>query len=116
MDLFSISDINNDISDPNNNINNIKISFPSFNQNIDLDRIKNICKDFRNKTHLKIKNLQGLDKENFNLVVSYVHLLYNTEYYRDFYNKIKKYFNDLSPVIPGTVGGYFAGCLVDTSF
>lgn len=86
------------------------------NFNVDIDHFDSLCKKFRNKHHLKIKELRGEDKDDFNLVVSYVHLLRPTSYYNHFYDKVINYFGDLDRIVPGTVGGYFGGCLVKTTF
>ena len=78
---------------------------------VDIDHFDKLCKSFRNKAHLKIKNLTGKDKDDFNLMVSYVHFLYGTSYYNTFYKKVEKHFSNLKEITVGTVGGYFAGCL-----
>ena len=83
---------------------------------VDIGHFDKLCRRFRDKCEIKIKNLRNRDKEDFNLMVSYVHLLYGTSYYKHFYEKVEKYFSNLDHVIPGTVGGYFGGCLVSTSF
>ena len=78
---------------------------------VDIDKFENICRNFREKKDIKIKKLVGQDKEDFDLVVSYVHLLYGTEYYNNLYEKVKKHFKNISTTKPGTIGGYFAGCM-----
>ncbi len=83
---------------------------------VDIGHFDKLCRRFKDICDTKIKNLRGRDKEDFNLMVSYVHLLYGTSYYKHFYKKVEKYFSKLDRVIPGTVGGYFGGCLVSTSF
>ena len=83
--------------------------------NIDIAKFEELCKKFRDKKELKIKKLSGQDKEDFNLAVSYVHLLYGTDYYTHLYEKVKKYFNSVISVKPGTIGSYFAGCLVTSN-
>jgi hypothetical protein len=77
---------------------------------VDLDKFEILCKKFKEKKELKIKNLTDQDKEDFDLVVSYVHLLYGTEYYNTLYDIVKKYFKTEN-VKPGTIGGYFSGCM-----
>jgi len=78
---------------------------------VDIDHFDKLCKSFRNKASYKIKNLVGKDKDDFNLMVSYVHFLYGTSYYNTFYKKVEKHFSNLKEITVGTVGGYFAGCL-----
>lgn len=81
---------------------------------VDIDKFEILCKKFRDQKDVKIKNLTGQNKEDFDLVVSYVHLLYGTEYYNTLYDKVKKYFKNVTGK-PGTVGGYFAGCMNNKS-
>lgn len=83
---------------------------------VDIGHFDKLCKHFQDKCHLKIKNLKGRDKEDFKLMVSYVRLLYGTNYYDHLHKKVVKYFSNLDRIQPGTVGGYFGGCLVKTSF
>jgi len=63
-----------------------------------------------------IKQLKGNNREDFNLMVSYVHLLYGTNYYKRLFRKVKKYFGDMQYIKPGTVGSYFGGCLTESTF
>lgn len=79
---------------------------------VDVGKFDKLCKKFSFKPQLKIKSLSGQDKEDFQLMVSYVHLLYGTSYYTELYNKVKKHFKNVNKVKPGTIGAYFAGCLV----
>ena len=79
---------------------------------VDIEKFDELCKKFKEIKDFKIKNLTGKDKEDFDLIVSYVHLLYGTSYYNNLYEKVKKHFKSINSVKAGTVGGYFAGCLV----
>jgi hypothetical protein len=79
---------------------------------VDIEKFDDLCKKFKEKKEMKIKNLTGNDKEDFDLIVSYVHLLYGTSHYDTLYEKVKKHFKNVKSVKHGTVGGYFAGCLV----
>jgi hypothetical protein len=83
---------------------------------VDMGHFDKLCRRFQDKCDLRIKNLTGRDKEDFKLMVSYVRLLYGTNYYEHLHRKVEKYFGNLKKVSPGTVGGYFGGCLVSTSF
>ena len=83
---------------------------------IDIGHFGRLCKEFKDKHNLYIKNLDGKDKENFKLMVTYVRLLHGTNYYEHLYKQVKKYFGELSNVKPGTVGGYFGGCLSINNF
>ena len=77
---------------------------------VDLEKFEEICKKFKDNQDMKIKNLTGTYKEDFDLVVNYVHLLYGTSYYTALFEKVKKHFKNASGKA-GTVGGYFSGCL-----
>lgn len=79
---------------------------------VDLAKFDDLCRKFKDKKDFKIKKLVGVDKEDFDTVVSYVHLLYETSYYPSLYEKVKKHFDNVSTVKPGTIGAYFAGCLI----
>lgn len=96
------------------------VSYPPINYNrtvkVDIGKFDKLCKKFRDIPHEKIKHLRGRDREDFNLVVSYIHLLASDEDYYKFYDKVTQHFYDLKEVAPGTVGSYFAGCLVNTPF
>ena len=77
---------------------------------VDLDKFEFLCRKFLEKKDVKIKNLAAEDKEDFDLIVSYVHLLYGTEYYETLYEKVRKYFKNVVGK-PGSVAGYFSGCM-----
>lgn len=79
---------------------------------VDLDKFDEICKRFKDKKDTKIKNLAGQDKQDFDLAVSYVHLLYGTTYYTQLYERAKKHFKNVTSVKHGTLGSYFAGCAI----
>lgn len=79
---------------------------------VDIAKFEEICKNFKDKKDLKIKNLTGRDKEDYDLAVSYVQLLYGTSYYSHLFDRVKKIFKSINNVAPGTVGAYFAGCLI----
>ncbi len=83
---------------------------------VDIGHFDKLCRKFKDKCDVRIKNLNGSDKEDFKLMVSYVRLLYGTNYYEHLHKKVERYFGDLDRVRPGTVGGYFGGCLASTSF
>ena len=80
--------------------------------NVDLEKIDGLCKKFRDKQDYKIKKLTGSDKEDFEEMVSYVGLLHGTSFYNHLYDRVKKYFGNVRNVKAGTVGAYFAGCMV----
>lgn len=83
---------------------------------IDLDKFDVLCSKFRKIHDLRISDLNESDKKDFDIVLSYVKLLTNTNYYNLLFDCVKCYFHDLNKVYPGTIGSYFAGCLVDSNF
>jgi hypothetical protein len=83
---------------------------------VDLAYFDKLCGKFRNTPDKRIKDLSGQEREEFNLMVSYVHVLYETENYKKLHNIVKKYFTNLPNVKTGTIGGYFGGCLVQNDF
>jgi hypothetical protein len=82
---------------------------------VDINHFDTLCQKFQDKCDLPIKSLSGADKEDFKLMVSYVRILYGTNYYEHLHRKVVKYFGNLERVKPGTIGGYFGGCLVETN-
>lgn len=78
---------------------------------VDMTKFEELCKKFREKKDLKIKKLVGSDRDDYNLVVSYVNLMYGTTFYPQLFSKVRKYFDNVMSVKHGTVGAYFAGCL-----
>ena len=79
---------------------------------VDLKNFEKLCEKFRNYEDVKIKHLSGQDREDFDLVMSYVDMLQGTSYYPHLFQKMKKHFHDVESVKVGTVGSYFAGCLL----
>lgn len=51
----------------------------------------------------------------YNSVVSYAKLVHGTEDYDSFYNHVQSVFGRSSSFSPGTIGAYFAGCIVATN-
>lgn len=83
---------------------------------IDVQKFENICDKFRKNPNLRIDKLEGNDKDDYDLIKSYVELLYDTEYYKYLYAKVEEKFKDLEKIKPGTVGGYLAGCLINDNY
>jgi len=84
--------------------------------NINLEDIRNRLQRLRLISNDLIKNLSGGNQDDFRALVRYTQLLYDTPAYKILYDQVKQYFGDLNTIQPGTVGAYFAGCLVKTSF
>lgn len=116
MNSFNPYKYSSDSSNSNNSIDMSNEIAEKGHKNIlkvDIGKFEELCKKFRERKDLKIKKLVGEDKENFDLMVNYVHLLYGTSHYSQLFEKVKKHFKGVTSVKPGTVGGYFAGCLVN---
>lgn len=80
---------------------------------IDLSNIEDTLSLLRANDKKMIKELTGELDEKFRLFVSYVQLLYETDYYPMIYNLVKAKFSDLDEIRPGTIGAYLGGCLAD---
>ena len=63
----------------------------------------------------QITDLSDVGKYNYQSVVETIKSTYDTPAYNDVYTQINAYFYNITP-IPGTVGGYFAGCLRHNQF
>ena len=82
---------------------------------VDVAKFEELCRKFKEKKDMKIKNLLHEDKTDFDTMVQYVHLLYGTSYYSHLFEKVKKHFGHINSVKPGTIGAYFAGCLINNN-
>ncbi len=78
---------------------------------VDLQKFEEKCRKLKDKKDLKIKKLTGQDKDTFNELVKYVHLLYGTEYYTSLYDIVQRHYKNIGTVKYGTIGAYFSGCL-----
>ena len=100
-----------------NEINKIDINTDSKQKRqlkFDVGYFGQLCKKFKEKKDIKIKSLRGEDREEFNVIISYIQVLHGTPYYNHLYEKINKYFGNFKDITPGTIGGYFRGCLDNT--
>ena len=78
-----------------------------------LPKIKTTLHYLRNIADKSIKTLSPTDNTNFRYIIDIVSHLYNSEHCSQLIDLVKEYFNDLTNAKPGTVGAYFAGCLID---
>ena len=83
---------------------------------IDLNEIDDIVELFRNKPDELIRTLEGETAKRFQEMASYASILHGTESYDLLIERVNRQFADLDEVRPGTVGAYFHGCFVETSF
>lgn len=79
---------------------------------IDVNKLESMVKTMRSNHHLKIKSLKGHLKSYFDEIITYVSILYDSSSYYVLHNIVKKHFGNIGSVSPGTVGAYFAGCLI----
>lgn len=98
------------------NLEKLETKYGEKTVNINLNLIDTVCEKFSNMRNIKIKNLKGYDKDDFKLIVSYVKLLHGTPHYNKLFRIIEKHFKNIEHAHPGTIGGYFGGCLIKTNF
>jgi hypothetical protein len=84
--------------------------------NITLDDTRARLHRLRSVANTPIRSLTGADLDDFRTLVSNTKLLYGTDAYKILHDEYSRVFGDVSPILPGTVGAYFAGCLIKTSF
>ncbi len=65
----------------------------------------------RSYAHEPLKTIGGDLKRCYDRITSYVALMHNTDMYQSFVDMVTKHFRELEEPIPGTIGGYMAGCL-----
>ncbi len=59
------------------------------------------------------RDLKGSSLDDYQTLVSYTKLLYEEDLYTTYLDKVREIFGDLQELEPGTVGAYFAGCLMN---
>ena len=84
--------------------------------NISLDDIRNRLNRLYRVADKPTNSLRGQQKEDFQTLVGYTKTLYDTAPYKIYYDEVKSVFGKLSRVYPGTVGAYFAGCIVKPAY
>lgn len=80
---------------------------------IDVNALNDALTELRNNASKEIRELNGSTYDKYRTMVSYVNLLYDTDYYTVLHDLVKAKFADLKDIKPGTVGAYFAGCLLN---
>lgn len=83
---------------------------------VDMKIFTEHVKYFRQNANKKIDGLSSVEKEKFHTVVTSVTLLYDTPHYKNLFEIVEENFKDLDTINPGTVGGYFAGCIVKSKY
>ena len=82
---------------------------------VDLDTIGVILSNLRKIESKKVEDLKGADKADFDKIIAYVNMLYDTAAYNALYTKIVDVFGSLKRIKVGTVGAYFVGCIIADS-
>lgn len=85
-------------------------------RHVDLAGLEQDVKELLKNPNTKISDLQGLDKERYERIKSTSQMLYNTDYYNCFFERISKYCIPGLVLQPGTVAGYLCGCLASKNF
>jgi len=83
---------------------------------INLNNIKASLSRLYKHRHSFIKDLKGDLHTEFRGMVDIIHILYSSAAYDHLHEIIVKVFGEVNEVTPGTIGAYFAGCLVRTDF
>lgn len=93
-----------------------KGSSNSSDSDFNLSQFKEYIRNLRQNADLSVQHLSGKLKDQFNDVKNRILILYQTNAYDQMQDLIDSVFGDLKSVIPGTVGAYFRGCSIHTSF
>ena len=83
---------------------------------IDLEDIRARLDRLRPLASTPIRLLSGDAKDDYTSLVNVTRLLYPTDSYDTYRQEVNSRFGDLTEIIPGTIGAYFAGCLLPTSW
>ena len=84
--------------------------------NVDLASLERDVIELLKYPDVKISNLVGANKEKYDRIRLTAQMLYDSEYYKCFFDRISKHCNLVQEPIPGTVGGYLCGCLASKNF
>lgn len=81
------------------------------------EQLKNYLTHMKKISETNLRSLAPSDKEIFDKLRDYVSVIYTNEaMYADFKSSVSEIFCDVSVIIPGTVGAFFYGSEVKTSF
>lgn len=85
-------------------------------ENVDWDNIRRDLKMVYSIKEKEIRELEGVDEGLFKRLVTNVKTLYSSpDEYDRFHKIVTETFADHKTLVPGTVGAYFAGCLVSSN-
>jgi len=83
---------------------------------VDLAGIESDVETLLKNPDVKISELDGNNKEKFNKIRITAQMLYDSEWYKCFFDRIYKHCVLVKNPLPGTVGGYICGCLASKNF
>ena len=83
-------------------------------KSVDLNDLRQRLKRLKQVSGQLTGKLTGQLKEDFDTLKGYVSTLYENPEYKVMFEEVKKQFIDLKNPKVGTVGAYFAGCLITT--
>lgn len=86
------------------------------NHSVDLAGIENDIETLLINPDVRIVDLEGTSKEKFQRVRLTAQMLYDTEWYKCFFDRLYKHCVLIKKPLPGTVGGYLCGCLASKNF
>lgn len=82
----------------------------------DFSDIRARLQRLRQRPELPLKNLTGQDLLDYQAMIRYTNMVHNTPIFPQYSAVIRDVFGNLPVYIPGTVGGYFGGCLAQTNY
>lgn len=94
----------------------VKGDTPADSFKIDLTQVRAALAALKEIKHKMIKTLDPEESVRFKNMVDIIYLMYNSKAYHQIHDIVVEMFSDVQHVTPGTVGAYFAGCLVPTDF
>src|SRR5438105_4697344 len=84
--------------------------------NINIEEFRNLLRNLSTCLEIPIKELRGHQKVWYEQLVSYVGKIYDSNAYPILFSEIQKHCSSNSGIIPGTVGAFLSGCLLQTNF
>lgn len=78
---------------------------------VNLDDIRQRLDHLHTVASKQIRSLSGQELDDYQALVRYMRLLYDTDAYRVYYDQVRQKFEDITSVEPGTVAAFFIGCV-----
>lgn len=82
---------------------------------INLSDLDNSLVNLRKISNIHINDLSNEQYKHFKRITESVGILNETDSYYILLDRVKRNFGDINEVIPGTIGSYFRGCLLNVS-